>query len=472
MAIGAVRAAALQLSRFVEDVYDADRLPRDYYEVLGVGRTPTRPRSRRRSAGWPASCTRTRTSDDPQAEEQVQGGGRGLRGAVGRRPPAAVRRLRPRRAALRRLRAELRGLRLGLGPVLRLLRLRRVRRRVRHGARRGAAGDAGRRRGRRRGDRPRRSRARRRRSRSSYEVDARCEHCHGNGAEPGTPIVTCPRCHGSGQLQAVSRTRFGQLVRTAVCDVCGGDGRVPEQPCTVCGGAGQLRETRTRGRRRARGHRRRPADPPQRARPRRRARRPQRRPLRRRPRARRRPLRARPGGPAHRDRRRRRRTPRSAPPSQVPEPRRRRSRSRSPPAPSPARSLTLRGRGLPPLRPRPHRRPPRARQRRHPAPPQPRAARAAPAARRLAHGRQPHSGRRACSRSSSGRWRDDRAGSSGSGSGCGASRRRSRLPRCCRSCSTGRRRPSPAPGEIEYAVYAPRAELPSSTMCARSWATR
>src|SRR5919112_1123298 len=78
-----------------------------------------------------------------------------------------------------------------------------------------------------------------------YEVDARCEHCHGNGAEPGTPIVTCARCHGSGQLQAVSRTRFGQLVRTAVCDVCGGDGRVPEQPCHVCAGQGRVRESRT-----------------------------------------------------------------------------------------------------------------------------------------------------------------------------------------------------------------------------------
>src|SRR5215207_4190955 len=79
----------------------------------------------------------------------------------------------------------------------------------------------------------------------TYEADVRCERCHGNGAEPGTPIVTCSRCHGSGQLQAVSRTRFGQLVRTAVCDVCGGDGRIPEQPCSLCRGEGRVRESRT-----------------------------------------------------------------------------------------------------------------------------------------------------------------------------------------------------------------------------------
>ncbi len=72
-----------------------------------------------------------------------------------------------------------------------------------------------------------------------YQAEALCEHCRGNGAEPGTPIVTCPRCQGSGQLQTVARTRFGQLVRTGICDVCNGDGRIPEQACSACGGAGR-----------------------------------------------------------------------------------------------------------------------------------------------------------------------------------------------------------------------------------------
>jgi molecular chaperone DnaJ len=79
----------------------------------------------------------------------------------------------------------------------------------------------------------------------SYRVVARCEHCHGNGAEPGTPISTCPRCGGTGQLRAVSRTPFGQVVRTAACDQCGGDGKIPEEPCHVCGGEGRMASQRT-----------------------------------------------------------------------------------------------------------------------------------------------------------------------------------------------------------------------------------
>jgi molecular chaperone DnaJ len=77
-----------------------------------------------------------------------------------------------------------------------------------------------------------------------YEVVDRCEHCHGNGAEPGTPIETCRRCEGMGQLRMVSRTAFGQLVRTQACDVCGGDGKVPTQPCAECAGRGRKATTR------------------------------------------------------------------------------------------------------------------------------------------------------------------------------------------------------------------------------------
>ena len=68
----------------------------------------------------------------------------------------------------------------------------------------------------------------------------RCEHCHGNGAEPGTPIETCPRCGGAGQLQAVAArcsarwsarrpaTRAAATAgRRAAVPACRGRGREP-----------------------------------------------------------------------------------------------------------------------------------------------------------------------------------------------------------------------------------------------------
>jgi molecular chaperone DnaJ len=73
----------------------------------------------------------------------------------------------------------------------------------------------------------------------TYELVDTCERCRGNGAEPGTPIETCPTCGGAGRVRAVTRTAFGQLVREQACDTCGGDGRIPSEPCGECGGRGR-----------------------------------------------------------------------------------------------------------------------------------------------------------------------------------------------------------------------------------------
>jgi molecular chaperone DnaJ len=78
----------------------------------------------------------------------------------------------------------------------------------------------------------------------NFEAVGVCEHCNGNGAEPGTPIHTCERCEGSGQIQEQMRSVFGQVVRAMPCDRCGGDGRVAESPCATCRGAGRVNEER------------------------------------------------------------------------------------------------------------------------------------------------------------------------------------------------------------------------------------
>ena len=73
----------------------------------------------------------------------------------------------------------------------------------------------------------------------AFDAIAACETCLGNGAKPGTPIETCTRCRGIGQIQNVARTRFGQLVRSQTCPACEGEGRVPTHPCESCGGRGR-----------------------------------------------------------------------------------------------------------------------------------------------------------------------------------------------------------------------------------------
>ena len=78
----------------------------------------------------------------------------------------------------------------------------------------------------------------------TVEVAAACERCDGDGAEPGTARVTCATCGGQGQLRQVSRSVFGEFVRTQGCPTCGGAGRVVETPCTTCEGDGRVLRTK------------------------------------------------------------------------------------------------------------------------------------------------------------------------------------------------------------------------------------
>jgi len=78
-----------------------------------------------------------------------------------------------------------------------------------------------------------------------FPVSVPCTTCGGGGAAPGTEPVTCTACGGGGRLQHVSRTAFGEFVRTQTCPTCGGAGRVIEHPCPDCDGSGRIVEERT-----------------------------------------------------------------------------------------------------------------------------------------------------------------------------------------------------------------------------------
>jgi molecular chaperone DnaJ len=78
-----------------------------------------------------------------------------------------------------------------------------------------------------------------------FPVSVPCKPCRGSGAEPGTEPATCPACGGAGRLEHVSRTAFGEFIRTQTCARCRGAGRVIEHPCPECEGSGRIVEERT-----------------------------------------------------------------------------------------------------------------------------------------------------------------------------------------------------------------------------------
>ncbi len=64
-----------------------------------------------------------------------------------------------------------------------------------------------------------------------------CSVCKGAGAKPGTSVIACPTCGGTGH---VSQGQGGMFAFSRTCPRCGGSGSVIEDPCTACKGAGRV----------------------------------------------------------------------------------------------------------------------------------------------------------------------------------------------------------------------------------------
>ena len=69
-----------------------------------------------------------------------------------------------------------------------------------------------------------------------------CEHCKGNGAEPGSKVDTCSACNGRGQVEQAVRTPFGQFAQVVPCARCAGTGKIVTNPCGECKGDGRVRK--------------------------------------------------------------------------------------------------------------------------------------------------------------------------------------------------------------------------------------
>ncbi|MEM0200897.1 MAG: molecular chaperone DnaJ [Candidatus Micrarchaeaceae archaeon] len=67
---------------------------------------------------------------------------------------------------------------------------------------------------------------------------AKCKHCSGSGGEPGSKIVKCNICRGSGTVKKVVNTFFGAMQTVTTCNECGGAGSFYEKKCKECRGKG------------------------------------------------------------------------------------------------------------------------------------------------------------------------------------------------------------------------------------------
>jgi molecular chaperone DnaJ len=77
-----------------------------------------------------------------------------------------------------------------------------------------------------------------------FGVAVTCPVCGGDGAEPGTSPTTCSTCGGAGRLEQVSRSVFGEFIRSETCPRCSGSGRLIEHPCRECEGEARVIEQR------------------------------------------------------------------------------------------------------------------------------------------------------------------------------------------------------------------------------------
>ncbi|WP_019391425.1 molecular chaperone DnaJ [Priestia filamentosa] len=68
-----------------------------------------------------------------------------------------------------------------------------------------------------------------------------CDTCDGSGAKPGSKVDTCSHCNGSGQLNVEQNTPFGRIVNRRVCHHCNGSGKIIRDKCSTCHGAGKVK---------------------------------------------------------------------------------------------------------------------------------------------------------------------------------------------------------------------------------------
>ncbi len=69
-----------------------------------------------------------------------------------------------------------------------------------------------------------------------------CAHCNGTGAENGSAMSTCETCHGTGRITRIQRTILGDMQTQSECPHCHGEGKIIKDKCKNCQGEGVERQ--------------------------------------------------------------------------------------------------------------------------------------------------------------------------------------------------------------------------------------
>ncbi len=67
-----------------------------------------------------------------------------------------------------------------------------------------------------------------------------CGTCNGSGARDSNSTTTCTTCGGSGQMRKVTSTFLGQMQTVTTCSTCNGEGTIITNKCSTCKGEGRV----------------------------------------------------------------------------------------------------------------------------------------------------------------------------------------------------------------------------------------
>lgn len=74
----------------------------------------------------------------------------------------------------------------------------------------------------------------------NYKRKVSCDVCKGTGAQSSSDITTCSDCQGRGSVSKIRQSFLGTIQTTEVCPTCAGQGKVIAKKCKHCLGEGRL----------------------------------------------------------------------------------------------------------------------------------------------------------------------------------------------------------------------------------------